>query len=76
MAELEKKERFERLAEKRVNEVVKKLRVLGNLSNKRNYYYDESHLKQMFNVLDSEIKDLKDKFKSDDSSGSLAFKFK
>ena len=76
MLQRDKRERFENLAEKRINEVIKRLRILGNLSNKTNYDYEDDHIRQMFQVIDSEIKDLKDRFKNSTSSVSSEFKFK
>ena len=58
-----KREKFERLAEKRTNEAVKKISLIGNLSNKNNYDYSEEHVKQIIDVLEAEIKSVKDKFK-------------
>ena len=37
----DKGSRFERLAERRVTEVLRKMRLIGNLSNKRNYTYTD-----------------------------------
>lgn len=70
----EKLSKFERLAENRVNEAIKKLRLIGNLSNKNNYEYTEKHIKKILDTLDFEVKILKMKFKDDDSSSSI-FKF-
>lgn len=36
-----KNEKFIRLAEARVNSVIQKIQLIGNLSNKRNYDYSE-----------------------------------
>ncbi len=66
--------KFERLAEKRVNEAIKKLRLIGNLSNKNNYEYTDKHVKKVLEVLESEVRLLKMKFKGDELD-SVIFKF-
>lgn len=71
----DKLQKFERLAEKRVNEAIKKLRLIGNLSNKNNYDYTDRHIRKIVEVLESEIKLLKLKFKGDDAEIAL-FTFK
>jgi hypothetical protein len=72
----EKVERFERLAEKRVTEVIKKIRLVGNLSNKNNYEYTEEHVKQILDVLDNEMRILKNRFKDETSNDTSSFVFK
>lgn len=72
----EKRERFERLAEKRVTETIKKIRLVGNLSNKNNYDYTEEHAKQIIETLDNEIKALKSKFKDELGNTETTFSFK
>ena len=65
---------FERLAEKRVNEALKKIRLIGNLSNKKNYEYTDQHAQQIIDALDAELKGLKLKFKNDESTqGTFMF---
>lgn len=70
-----KREKFERLAEKRTNETVKKINLLGNLSNKNNYDYTEEHIKQIIAVLEAEIKSLKMRFDTANER-QREFKFK
>jgi uncharacterized protein YeeX (DUF496 family) len=72
----EKLEKFERLAEKRVNEGLKKIRLIGNLSNKNNYDYTEEHVKQIIDALENEMRVLKNRFKDEISSGKSDFIFK
>lgn len=70
-----KRERFERLAEKRTNEAVKKISLLGNLSNKNNYDYTDEHVKQIIDVLEAEIKSVKNRFNLANET-QKKFKFK
>lgn len=72
----EKRDKFERLAEKRVTEAIKKIRLVGNLSNRNNYDYTEAHAKQIIDTLDNEIKILKNKFKDEKESTDTTFSFK
>lgn len=54
--------RFKRLAEKRTNEVLEKLRILGNLSNKSSYEYTEAEINKLFKAIDLQLRTVKYKF--------------
>lgn len=71
-----KLEKFERLAERRVSGVIKKLRLIGNLSNKKNYSYTGEHVRQIVEVLENEIRLLKSRFKEETANKSSVFQFK
>lgn len=58
-----KHERFKRLAEYRTNEVLKKLDILGNCSNKSAYDYTEQDISRIFSAIDSKAKETKARFK-------------
>ena len=58
----ERKKAFIKLAEIRVNNALKAMKLLGNLSNKSNYSYDESQVRKILLALDTELKSLKVKF--------------
>ena len=53
----EKASRFERLAERRVTEAIKKMRLIGNLSNRHNYSYTDEHVKQILEALEADLPD-------------------
>ena len=57
-----KKAAFKRLAGKRTNNLIKDIRLLGNLSNKHNYTYTEEEFKLIFNTVEQELKLAKSKF--------------
>lgn len=57
-----KKERFKRLAEYRTNEVLKRIRVLGNCSNRSAYEFTEEEINKIFSVIDRAVKETKAKF--------------
>jgi hypothetical protein len=67
--------KFEKLAEKRVTEVVNKLRLISNLANKKNYSYSDAHYKQIFKVIDDEVRSMKSKF-LEKNQNEKVFKFK
>ena len=71
-----KRENFERLAEKRMTEAIKKIRLVANLSNKNNYDYTDSHVKEIVSTLENEILVLKKKFASENEDKEVNFKFK
>lgn len=60
--ENDKKERFKRLAVYRTNEVLKKLRVLGNCSNRSAYEYSEEEVNKIFSEIERRTKEIKSKF--------------
>ena len=57
-----KRDNFVRLAESRVTRAIEALRVIGNLSNRSNYEYDEEDIKKIINTLQTEINSLKSQF--------------
>lgn len=62
--EIEKKERFKRVAEKRTNKIIEQIRLLGNCSNKSNYEYSEEDIKKIFSAIEVELKDTKQKYQT------------
>ena len=73
---VEKASRFERLAERRVTETIKKMRLVGNLANRHNYSYTEEHVKQIIEALDSELRQVKARFRQESSPKAQIFSFK
>lgn len=63
MSSKEKKERFNRLATIRTNEVLDRLRILGNCSDKRSYEYTDEEIDKIFRAIDEQVKIVKTKFK-------------
>jgi hypothetical protein len=57
-----KKDRFKRIAEKRVNKLLDEFRLLGNCSNKANYDYTNEDAKKILTIIDKEVKRLREKF--------------
>ncbi len=57
-----REERFKKVASRRVQEILNKLRLLGNCSDKANYSYTEEQVRKIFSVIDEQIKVIKVKF--------------
>lgn len=58
------RKRFKRLATKRTNEILYRLKVLGNCSNRSFYDYTEEDINKIFSAIEEQIKYIKSKFKS------------
>lgn len=55
-------ERFKRIAAKRTNEILEKIRILGNCSNKSSYEYTEEEVNKIFSEIEKQLKLTKAKF--------------
>lgn len=56
------RERFKRLATLRTNIVLKRLKVLGNCSNRSVYEYTEEDINKIFSEIERKVKETKAKF--------------
>ncbi len=56
------RDRFKRLATTRTNIVLKRLKVLGNCSNRNIYEYDEQDIDKVFSEIERKVKETKAKF--------------
>jgi len=57
-----KRERFKRLAVYRTNEVLNKIRVLSNCSNRSAYEYTEEEINKIFSEIEKTVRLAKSKF--------------
>ena len=57
------RDRFKRLASARTNIVLKRLKVLGNCSNRNIYEYDENDIDKIFSEIERKVKETKAKFR-------------
>ena len=57
-----KKDRFTRLATQRTNSVLKRLKVLGNCSNRSAYEYSEDEINKIFSEIERRVRETKSKF--------------
>ena len=60
----QKREAFLRLAEKRTNSVLDKIRVLSNCANPYAYDYSEDDVRKIFSAIDQELKVARTKFQN------------
>lgn len=69
------RDKFVRLASKRVSGALKKIQLIGNLSNKSNYDYTPQDAKKIFRALQEEINACRKKFElaQKRSGGSVGF---
>jgi hypothetical protein len=58
-----KRERFLRVAERRTNAVLEKIRVLGNCSNKLMYEYEDPDVDKIFRAIRQALKETEMQFK-------------
>jgi hypothetical protein len=71
-----KRNRFEKVAQKRVQFILDKLELLGNCSNRSNYNYTEADVKKMFNVMKEKMKQVEVRFQDELSKKDKSeFKF-
>lgn len=71
-----KRERFVRLAEKRVDKVIDRLRVLGGCANRRMYEYTPADIEKIRNAIDEEFAKVLLKFSNKPEVFSLGSKEK
>ncbi|MBU0688995.1 MAG: hypothetical protein KJ850_05595 [Gammaproteobacteria bacterium] len=57
--------KFVELANKRVTKAIKDIRLVGNLSNRRAYKYEDTDAKKIIRALQSELDVLKARFRGD-----------
>ena len=69
----QKAERFRRVAERRVNNVLEAMRLLGQCSNRRIYEYTDDDVRRMFREIDREIRAAKQSFMSQDKKKGFSF---
>ena len=65
-----KRDRFVRIVEKRVNNILKNLDSLSNCSNKRNYEYSQNDVKKIFTEIEKKVKEIKIKFDESPSNSN------
>jgi histidinol phosphatase-like PHP family hydrolase len=63
-----KEEAFRRLATKRTNAVLERIRVLGHCANPQLYEYSEQDVKKIFQAIEKELKIVKIRFQNSSKS--------
>jgi hypothetical protein len=74
LAKRDPRAKFVELANLRVARAIKDLRLIGNLSNRRNYDYSEAESKRIVKTLEVELEDLKAKFRGKQNDATELFK--
>lgn len=69
-----RRERFVKLAEKRVIRTIHELRLVGNLANRSNYTYGKTDVDKIMRVLEAEIKLLRQRFEFGGKKEEIEFK--
>jgi hypothetical protein len=71
--ERSKRDKFLELANKRVSRAIKDIKLVGNLTNRKNYEYSEDEAKKIVKALQSEVDRVKQQFHSGAQSASNKF---
>jgi hypothetical protein len=66
--------KFVELAEKRVRRALKDLKLIGNLSNRSNYYYTEEDAKKISKVLQNAVNELRERFERKGEDRDIDFR--
>ena len=59
-----KREKFDRLSESRKLRLIREIRLISNLSNRKNYDYDRHAVDELFNDLEHALEDAKRSFQT------------
>ena len=70
-----RRERFERVASKRVDRVIKDIQLLTNCSNTNNYEYTNTDVEKMLKAIRAELKALESAFSTGARDSDEGFKF-
>ena len=70
----QKSKRFYRVAERRVNNVLNSLRLLGQCANTQTYEYTDEDVRRMFREIERELRSAKQAFAADDQSRQFKFR--
>lgn len=68
------REKFKRLAERRVTKVLRQIKLVGNLSNRSNYFYSDEDARKIYRAIKSGLDDMKARFDSRGTSTDEQFK--
>ena len=69
-----KDQKFTNMAEKRVNNLLKQIKLIGNLSNKASYSYTDEQIKKIFSTIRAELDTAHSKFKAHGQNTDQIFK--
>ena len=66
-----RRERFEKVAQRRTNQALNSIRLIANCANKHNYEYGPSDVQKIIRALKEEVNDLQRTFNSKESKGDF-----
>jgi len=69
----DKRAKFIQLANNRVNRAINDLRLIGNLSNRAAYEYDEDDIKKIVRALQRELDSVRSRFADNGAGGEASF---
>jgi len=70
-----RRQRFEKIASKRVQKILDDINVLSNCSNRNNYEYSEADVKKMMGAIKAQIRQLEMAFSDQKGNGKQTFRF-
>ena len=76
MTEETKNEKFKRLAEKRANDIINRLRLVGNLSNRQQYDYSDEEVSALFGAIKDALRRSESSFNNSVVKNNDKFSFK
>ena len=69
-----KREKFVQLAEKRVNNTLNNLRLIGNLSNTASYEYSQKDIDKMFRAISKSVNEARSRFSANGEGATSTFR--
>jgi len=68
-AEQRKREKFRELAEKRTNKALETIRLIGNLSNRQTYVYEDAEVRKIIKALKDAVAEVETRFGTTSRTG-------
>ena len=68
-----KKDRFHRVAERRINNLLNTLRLIGNTANTNLYSYTDDEVIKLFNTIEKRLIEIRGKFKQSKKKDNFSF---
>jgi hypothetical protein len=69
-----KRAKFRELAEKRTNKALEAVRLIGNLSNRQTYIYEEAEVRKILKALRDAVSEVEARFSTSTGRGGGEFK--
>lgn len=72
--ESKKRDKFKDLAEKRTNKALETIRLIGNLSNRQSYSYEDAEVKKIIKALKDAVSEVEARFNTPSGRGGGEFR--